>query len=797
MRSMATLLLVTALCAPAPAAAFTTPFGEAVNAAIDRGLDFFRARQDGNGAFGPDAEATGLAVLCFLEKRSGADWNAPTVGYAGSPPADQERIRAGLRFLAQNEPGLRGAVGNAYHTGSGLMALSLYLSTGGPDDLGADIGAGQALVNGVQGLRARQGSQGANQGGWNYEQPEDDGDLSTTQFAMAGLSAAEQVAPGASNVLPNAVPFIDNTRAGDGGHIYRGGRQDELESSGSMSASGLWTYRLAGLGVEAPRVQQTLAWLRDHYRYDTHVNRDFPQSYFYYLWAAAKGFEVSSMAAQGIDSRQIGGQRDPAGDGYPEEPRGWYYDFAWQLLQLQQGDGGWSRPEHWTDGSATAFAILVLQRSLGGACVDLDGDGACGNDDNCPDVANPDQRDGDGDGPGDACDNCPDVPNPDQTDTDGDGRGDVCNEPCDDTADGEPMDRRACGTALPGACRLGREVCRNGYFTCEGERGPTDETCNTEDDDCDGRVDEGTLNACGFCEGTTVDGCNGGDDDCDGQIDEDADCPGGRCLDGRCVSDCENNECPDSGTFCDPVLRACVEPCFAVGCPGSQDCNPVSGQCEDRCVGVECAVGELCVNGRCLLGDCGAHGCAGALICQGGVCVPDRCASENCPVGQFCRGNACVAGCDGVSCPIGASCVDGRCVDDPCGGFACPAGQACREGECGLDACAGVRCGDGERCAEGVCLGDPCRDVACPAGRRCEVVLESAQCVADYAEGPGDPVLTPGAGGGARSDGGVGGLVERGDADSSGGCDCEASDAGGGAGMWGLVWVLLGWRRRR
>ena len=37
---------------------------------------------------------------------------------------------------------------------------------------------------------------------------------------------------------------------------------------------------------------------------------------------------------------------------------------------------------------------------------DPDGDGVCGAQDNCPDVANPNQSDGDGDGLGDACDPC-------------------------------------------------------------------------------------------------------------------------------------------------------------------------------------------------------------------------------------------------------------------------------------------------------------------------------------------------------------------------------------------------------
>ena len=49
---------------------------------------------------------------------------------------------------------------------------------------------------------------------------------------------------------------------------------------------------------------------------------------------------------------------------------------------------------------------------------DRDGDGIPDMCDNCPSVANPDQRDADGDLVGDACDNCADVPNLAQGDSD-------------------------------------------------------------------------------------------------------------------------------------------------------------------------------------------------------------------------------------------------------------------------------------------------------------------------------------------------------------------------------------------
>ena len=58
---------------------------------------------------------------------------------------------------------------------------------------------------------------------------------------------------------------------------------------------------------------------------------------------------------------------------------------------------------------------------------DVDGDGLCLDNDNCPSLANPNQADADADGVGDACDNCPAIANPNQFDIDGDTFGDACD----------------------------------------------------------------------------------------------------------------------------------------------------------------------------------------------------------------------------------------------------------------------------------------------------------------------------------------------------------------------------------
>ncbi len=49
---------------------------------------------------------------------------------------------------------------------------------------------------------------------------------------------------------------------------------------------------------------------------------------------------------------------------------------------------------------------------------------------------------------------------------------------------------------------------------------PVSETCDMLDNDCNGVIDNGVLNACGVCGPTPIETCNGLDDDCDGQTDE-------------------------------------------------------------------------------------------------------------------------------------------------------------------------------------------------------------------------------------------------------------------------------------
>ena len=127
----------------------------------------------------------------------------------------------------------------------------------------------------------------------------------------------------------------------------------------------------------------------------------------------------------------------------------------------------------------------------------------------------------------------------------------------------------------------------------------SDEACNGRDDDCDGVVDEGVLNACGACGATPIERCDYTDNDCDGVVDE-----GERNRCGECGPE-PAEECNGEDDDCDlrtdeGVLNAC------------ETCGPVP---EERCDGEDndCD-GETDEGVR---NDCGECGAPPEEVCNG------------------------------------------------------------------------------------------------------------------------------------------------------------------------------------
>jgi hypothetical protein len=774
-------------------------FDARVNCGIDAGLAWLRDRWSVRDGFAGDP--TALAALAFLERPLGGV-GGPAAGFNGLDAADQALVQQAIVWALQHEnnlafwqrepndlgePGAMLAAGAyqptgrelCYLTATSVMALSVYLASGGPEVIdGVDVGA--AFRRGVAALVARQNREGCGDGGWGYGMPSshplgERADVSCTQMVMAALSAAATIEPLDDGVLPRAVRLMDRTEGladdgDDGTDPDLGARlgvhqyvvdEDWDNVSSSITAAAAWALRLSGRPVSHVKVQRALRWLRDNYAFDTHSQQprrnepdggdefSWTRSYHHlYLWLSLKAFDISPRddgalvcdmsnapsTCAGPDvadcdpppgrvfAEDIGGVLPPDACGYPGAERGYYFDYAYWLTARQQADGSWMYGGHlpYQREVDTILGILVLERSLGGICVPDRGNAAC---DNCPDVENPEQQDVDGDGVGDVCDSCPRVANADQVDRDGDGVGDACDV-CDGGDDAVDSD----ADGIPDACEM-----------------PPDGTPGCEADGAECATGEPGVCALGervcvedmlVCRGTAAPAqevCDGEDDDCDGVVDETARnvCNGcGGLADEVCDGvdqDCdgvvdESARCAGEAVC---AWGACRPRCQNNECvDGADICQPSpEGElvCAPVCAPVSCAPGETCdprtlaCVDPCAEVECEAEG----ERCVGGACTGDDCRVAGCGVGAICWGADCIPDpCDGVDCGSEAFCRGGRCVGI-CATVSCVAGERCVDGLCVADPCAGVVCDDGARCAEGACGGDPCAGVACDGGFVC------------------------------------------------------------------------------
>lgn len=409
-----------------PASAQVTNFSQDVQTAIDRALSYLDAR----GMFADPSPAgldAGLVALALLEKRVDASQNAEITGYANARPADQARLDRVMNFILSRAtfyvvyplpPAPNYTLPTNFYAqrdGPDLMALSVYLRTGGPQQAEA-----RDAINAIfDRIANNQGPHGY----WCYSA----GDCTlteTTQPVVAGLAYARGVFSDPSYADPVRLARLDqltaNARAAYAANGTSSGFPDE-EGHGRYpgaqpntiqdTAAGLWIQLVGGADLNDPDVQRYLRWLYHRYAYtkiSTPASDGFGSVLFsQYLWSAAKALSVLAdsgvrplegnlepaslgtlppLAEPAFPWRELG--LDPAavsrpvrfgddGPGYygdTRESSRWYFDFAYTVLSRQAASGRIEGVEgiapHWGgDHVDQAFYILALQSFMGGGCV--------------------------------------------------------------------------------------------------------------------------------------------------------------------------------------------------------------------------------------------------------------------------------------------------------------------------------------------------------------------------------------------------------------------------------------------
>ncbi|MDQ3033451.1 MAG: MopE-related protein, partial [Myxococcota bacterium] len=171
------------------------------------------------------------------------------------------------------------------------------------------------------------------------------------------------------------------------------------------------------------------------------------------------------------------------------------------------------------------------------------------------------------------------------------------DDDCDGTTDESLMQScysGPAGTSGVGNCRGGAQTCTSGVFgACAGQVLPSGETCDAADQDCDGSIDEGVTRACYTGPASTqgVGVCRGGTQACSAGTFS-ATC-GGQIVPGSETCDSEDDDCDgavDEASGGGPLTRSCYT--GAAGTSGVGTCVPGTQTCRFGAFGVVCS-GEI------------------------------------------------------------------------------------------------------------------------------------------------------------------------------------------------------------
>ena len=271
-----------------------------------------------------------------------------------------------------------------------------------------------------------------------------------------------------------------------------------------------------------------------------------------------------------------------------------------------------------------------------------------------------------------------------------DGKDNNCNGQVDEGCECIAGQKRVCGPAPVGECKQGAQVCQadGKWGACVGAVGPQPEVCDGKDNNCDGRTDEGLLNACGKCGPLPPEICDGKDNDCDGQVDEGCPCSSGQ------VRPCGKNV-----GICTTGVQICVGgswgTCLGATLPTTEVCDGLDNNCNGKIdEGLTNACGTCGPTPKEICGDGIDNNCNGQID-EGCGCKPGETQSCGSDVGtckkgtQTCQNDgtwgACVGGvgpkpevCDGLDNDCNGVIDNG--VKNACGGCGPVPKEICGDG---------------------------------------------------------------------------------------------------------------------
>ncbi len=295
--------------------------------------------------------------------------------------------------------------------------------------------------------------------------------------------------------------------------------------------------------------------------------------------------------------------------------------------------------------------------------------------------------------------------------------GSFCNgaESCDAVLDCQPGTDIACDDGI--ACTT--DSCDEGTDACAFE--PDDSNCDdgafcTGVETCNPLLgcQDDTDFGCEDFVACTLDTCDEANDQCDHEPDD------GLCGDGVI---CNGDEVCDPMAGCgDGTPVVCADD--GVACT-VESCDEATGDCQTELDNAQCAMGEFCSDGGCVVGDpCNNAGqCQDGLACNGAeicaqlmgmgptVCQPGT--PIDCNDDVDCTSDACQepGACDNVQ-------LDGLCADgDPCNGDEVCTAAGCQGGD-------PLVCDDGVGCTDNDCIEDfgcsyPANHPSCDDGTFC------------------------------------------------------------------------------